>query len=141
MSDENSVGIHWSFWVIGVVALIWNLLGVANFFAQMDPEILAGYEESARAIVKGRPGWATVGFAAAVFGGAVGCLLMLLRQSAAFYFFVLSLIGVFAATIHSVSLGIQFKPGEIVLMIVMPIAVAIFLLIYYRFSANKNWIK
>jgi Na+/proline symporter len=72
MNDENVSSVHWSFWAVGIVALIWNVLGVINFFAQMNPDVLAAYRESERAIVEGRPAWATAAFAIAVFGGALG---------------------------------------------------------------------
>src|SRR6266508_4881505 len=94
MNDETVGGVHWSFWAIGVVALIWNVMGVINFFVQMNPAALASYPESHRAIIEGRPAWATGAFAIAVFGGALGCLVLLLRKSAAYYLFIASLLGV-----------------------------------------------
>ena len=51
MKDEPVGGVHWSFWVIGAVALIWNVMGAVNFFVQMNPDVLAAYRESERAIV------------------------------------------------------------------------------------------
>jgi hypothetical protein len=38
MSDETVGGVHWSFWAIGAVALIWNVMGSINFFVQMERE-------------------------------------------------------------------------------------------------------
>ena len=78
MNDARVGGVHWNFWVLGAVALIWNLMGAANFFVQMIPDALAAYRESERAIIEGRPAWATGGFAASVFGGARGSRLLLL---------------------------------------------------------------
>ncbi len=54
MDDENT-GVHWSFLVIAIVALMWNLMGVINFFMQMNPDMLAVYRESGHAIIEGRP--------------------------------------------------------------------------------------
>ena len=140
-NKENAGGIHWSFWLIGIITLVWNILGIINFFAQMDPEVLAAYRETERAIIQGRPQWATVGFGAAVFGGAIGCVLLMLRQSAGFYFFVLSLIGVIAVTIHTLGKGIDFSVGEIIGIIIMPSLVAAFLIGYHRFAQNKGWVN
>ena len=36
MTEKTTGGVHWSFWVIAAVALIWNLMGSANFFMQMN---------------------------------------------------------------------------------------------------------
>ncbi len=141
MNDKTVAGVHWSFWVIGAVALIWNVMGAVNFFMQMDPDILAAYRESERAIIESRPAWATAGFAIAVFGGALGCLLLLLRKSAAFYVFIASLLGVIVARTHSLGVGTDFGLGEILGIILMPLVVAAFLIWYSKWAENKGWIS
>ena len=141
MDDENVAGVHWSFWVIGAVALLWNVLGVINFFMQMNPEMLNAYRESERAIIEGRPTWATGGFAIAVFGGALGCLLLLLRKSAAYYLFIASLLGVVVTMLHTLGIGIDFGLGEILGIILMPLVVAAFLIWYSKRAESKGWIS
>lgn len=143
MNDET-VGVHWSFWVIGAVALIWNVMGAMNFFMQMNADALASLPESHRAIIQGRPAWATGAFAIAVFGGALGCLLLLLRKSAAYYLFIASLLGVIVQLVHT--LGITgsttgFSPVEIVMIILMPLVVAAFLIWYSKQAERKGWIS
>ena len=141
MNDENVGGVHWSFWAIGAVALIWNIMGVINFFVQMNSDVLAAYRESERAIVEGRPAWATGAFAIAVFGGALGCLLLLLRKSAAYYLFITSLLGVMLTMIHTLGVGIDFGLGEILGIILMPLVVAAFLIWYSKWAESKGWIS
>jgi hypothetical protein len=53
---------------------------VGGNFMQMNAEAIAAMPETHRAIIEGRPAWATGGFAIAVFGGAIGCLLLLFRN-------------------------------------------------------------
>ena len=53
MNDETVRRVHWSFWLIGVVALVWNVGGVINFFVQMNPEMLDAFRESERAWNRG----------------------------------------------------------------------------------------
>ena len=141
MSDETLGGVHWSFWAIATVALIWNVLGCINFFVQMDPDMLSAYRESERAIVEGRPAWATGAFAVAVFGGALGCLLLLLRKSAAFYLFIVSLLGVMVTMTHTLGVGIDFGLGEILGILLMPLVVAAFLIWYSKWAQSKGWIR
>lgn len=141
MNQENAGRVHWRFWAVGVAALIWNVLGVVNFFAQMNPDVVAGYRASERAIIAGRPGWATAAFAVSVFGGALGCLLLLLRRSAAFYLFIASLLGVIGTMAHTLTIGIDFGAGEIVGIILMPLAVAAFLIWYAKRAARKGWLR
>jgi hypothetical protein len=139
MNDAIVTKIHWSFWAIGAFALVWNGLGAANYFAQMNPDILATYRESERAIVEGRPAWATAGFAIAVFGGVLGSALLLLRKSLAIQVFVASLFGVIVTMLHTLGSGINFGPAEIAGIILMPLGVASYLVWYARHAANKGW--
>ena len=138
MNDKTVGGVHWSFWAIGAVALIWNVMGGINFFAQMNADALAAYPEAARALVEGRPAWATGAFAIAVFGGALGCLLLLLRKSAAFYLFIASLLGVIVTNIHT--LGVAGST-EIWVGSLMSLAVAAFLIWYSKQAETKGWIS
>jgi len=141
MNDESTNGVHWSFWVIGAVALVWNVMGVMNYFGQMNADAVAAMPESHRAIIEGRPAWATAGFAIAVFGGAIGCLLLLLRKPAAFYLFIASLLGVMVTMIHTLGVAGSFGPFEISMMIVMPLVVAAFLIWYSKLAERKGWIS
>ncbi len=141
MNEDNVLGVHWSFWTIGAVALLWNVMGAANFFAQMNPDVLAAYRESERAIVEGRPAWATGAFAIAVFGGALGCLLLLLRKSVAYYLFIASLLGVIVTTAHTLGVDVDFGLGEILGIILMPLVVAAFLIWYSKLAQSRGWIS
>jgi hypothetical protein len=144
MSDKIVGGVHWSFWLVGVIALIWNVMGAINFVMQMNADALASFPESHRAIIEGRPVWATGGFAIAVFGGAVGCLLLLLRKSAAYHLFIASLLGVIVTMIHALGIAsstIDFSPFEILMMILMPLVVAAFLFWYSKQAERKGWIS
>ena len=144
MNDETVGGIRWSFWAIGAVTLIWNVMGVINFLVQMNAHALASFPESHRAIIEGRPAWATGAFAIAVFGGALGCLLLLLRKSAAYYLFIASLLGVIVQVIHTLGIAsstIGFSPFEISMIILMPLVVAAFLIWYSKWAERKGWIS
>ena len=140
MDDKATGGVHWSFRVIGAVALGWNVMGAINFFVQMNPDALAAYRESERAIIEGRPAWATGAFAIAVFGGTLGSLLLLLRKPAAIHVFVVSMLGVIATMIHALGAGIAFSLGEILGIILMPLAVAAFLIWYSMQARRKGWL-
>ena len=141
MNDTNAGGIHWSFWVISALMLIWNIMGCINFFMLMNPEMVNSYRETEQAIISGRPAWATVAFAVAVFGGALGCFLLMLKKSVSFYLFIASLLGVVVTMIHTLSAGIEFGTGEILAIILMPLVVAAFLVWYSKYTENKGWIS
>lgn len=143
MNGKIAGGLHWSFWVIGAVALIWHLLGSANFLMQTKPEFVATLPDTHRAIIEGRPAWATGGFAIAVFGGAIGSILLLVKNSAAFYLFIASLLGVVLTMIHTIRIAvsvISFSPIEISVMILMPLVMVGFLVWYSKQAESRDWI-
>lgn len=138
--NENTLSrVHWSFWVIGAVALIFNIMGCINFLSQMNAEGVSALPEQYRAIVEARPAWATVAFAIAVFGGAIGGLLLLLRKSASFYVFVASLLG--AVTAQIPILGMADFPVEALIGGLMQVVVTVLLIWYSKWAERKSWIR
>ena len=142
MSDEKVENIHWSFWAIGVVALIWHAMGIMNYLGQMNPESLEAYPDSHRAIIDGRPAWATSGFAISVFAGAIGGLLLLLKKSMSAYLFIASLIGSVVATVHTINVAgtVDFTGGEILMMILSPIVFSGLLVWFTKRAESRGWI-
>ena len=139
MNDETVGGVHWSFWAIGAVVLIYNIAGVINFFAQMNVDTVAAMPESYRALIEGRPVWATGAFAVAVFGGVLGCLLLLLRKSVAYYLFIAALLGAILTMIHTFGVaGSDIGPmiGNLVQLLVTA-----FLIWYSKQAESKSWIS
>jgi len=144
MNDTTAIKVHWSFWLIGVIALTWHVLGSANYLMQMNNEIVSRLPDTHRAIIEGRPAWATGGFAIAVFGGAVASLLLLLRKSAALYLFIASLLGVLVTMIHTVRVAgsvAAFGGSEIFVMVLLPIIVGGLFVWYSRYAEQRNWIR
>ena len=138
MNDKTVGGIHWSFWIISVVTLIFYVMGVINYFVQMNPDMLASFPESYRPIIEGRPAWATAAFAIAVFGGSLGCLLLLFRKSAAFYVLLVSLLGVIVTMMHIFGVA-GFSSFEVWMGVLMQLVVTVFLIWYSKLTERKGW--
>ncbi|MGI9628015.1 MAG: hypothetical protein ACR2QM_14350 [Longimicrobiales bacterium] len=83
---------------VGVVALLWNLLGCAAYLADvmLTPEDIAQMTAAQQAAYAARPGWAVAATAIAVWAGAAGSLGLILRKAWAVPLLVVSLIGVIA---------------------------------------------
>jgi hypothetical protein len=62
------------------------------------------------------------------------------RFSAAFYAFVISLLGTIVVMIHTIGSNIDFSLFDVVLTIAMPLIVAAFLLWYSKWAKRIGWI-
>jgi hypothetical protein len=98
MSDELSgkPPTSFSFYIIGVVFLIWNVIGFMFYLqhAMMTPETVPeGIDATMLAFMEATPVWATAAYAIAVNVGMLACVMLLLRKSVAMPLFVVSLAG------------------------------------------------
>ena len=131
------------FMIVAGVLLVWNLLGVMAYIMQvtMSPDALAALPEAQRELYENTPAWATAAFAVAVNGGALGCLLLLLKRSLAGFFLQLSLAGVLVQMFHSFFMSKSFEvfgPGGMV-MPVLVIVIAIYLVILAAQAKANRW--
>ena len=137
VKSEDVRGVHWSFRVIGGIGLIFNIAGVVNFIAQMNAKTIAAMPDHYRTIIEGRPAWATGAFAMAVFGGVLGCLLLLLRKKSARYVFIVSLFGAIVTMIHTIGSA----PFEFVIGNLAQLLVTAFLIWYSKQAQTQGWIS
>ena len=137
MSENAANPVHWSFWVIGVVALLFNLAGCMNFVMQLNPQMVAELPEAYRVLVESRPAWATGAFAIAVFGGLIGCALLLLRKSSATYAFGISLLGAVATQIPA--MGIAHLPTDAWVGWASQLLVGALLIWYSIWCRKRSW--
>jgi hypothetical protein len=84
--EVTSSGPPRSFYIIGIAALIWNLIGVMTYVMQvtMSDAAMAALPEEQQAFIQNSPVWVTAAYAIAVNAGALGCVLLLVRQSWAY---------------------------------------------------------
>lgn len=145
MNDTITRKTHWSVWVVGGISLVWHLMGCANYMWQMNmsPDALASMSEAQRAIITDRPAWVTGAFAIAVFGGAIGSILLLIRKSSALIFFVIALIGVIVSMIPVfgiVNSGVVFTGFEKAMYLILTPLFGAFLVWFTRLAIRRGWI-
>ena len=92
---ESTTKAPWHLWLVGVIAVLFNAIGVFDFVmamaqgadymakAGMTPEQIAHYQQF--------PGWITAVWAVGVFGALLGSVLILLRNRLAAPVFAISL--------------------------------------------------
>jgi len=128
------------FWIITVVALIWNGMGVMMYLTHAfitDEMIAALPEEQQAEFLVEHPAWYTALFALAVFCGALGCLALLIRKKWAFMLFVVSFV---TATIQQVYIIATVEDASPV-MPLMVIIVCAFLVWFTKMGIAKRWLK
>ena len=83
------------------LALLWNLLGCAAFVSdlRLTADDIAALPAAQQALYAARPAWAVAATATAVFGGAAGCVGLLLARRWAVPLLALSLLGIVAQDI------------------------------------------
>jgi len=142
MSDSTKPGPL--FWVISVLALLWNGAGVMAylFMTQATPESVAEqYGQAFADIFAAKPAWATGAFAIAVFAGLLGCVALLLRKKWAFTLFVVSLLGVIIHNIWGVMAGTLSVVGTSdKIMTVAVMVIGIFLIWFARKKTAKGFL-
>lgn len=133
------------FWIVSVIALIWNSMGVHGYISQAykTDAFTKTYTTEQIEAITNLPSWYTALFAIAVFTGVLGSLLLLLKKKFAA---LLLLVSFLAATIQMVYFlfiadlkGVDFSANKI--MAYMIIVFALFLVWMSRKAVSKNWIS
>lgn len=103
MSNNTTMKLPVWFWIVAGVALVWNLMGVAAYIAQMtmSDDAISALPAAEQSLYANYPAWAAGAFAVAVFGGAIGCVLILLRKNIAVPVLSASLVGIVVQMFHS----------------------------------------
>jgi len=124
--------------VVALLGLLWNLFGVFQYL--MTVGIVAGADQAA---VAAMPAWVTGAFAIAVFGGALGCLGLLMRKRWSQILLLISLVAIVAMDLwifELADLDSTMAGGE--LGVTVAVAVVAILLFWLAFrSDRKGWLS
>lgn len=143
-STQSTIKIPTWFWIVSVLALLWNLAGLMAFFAQLatKPEDMSP-DPAFQELLKELPTWYFVVFGVAVIFGTLGCVGLLMRAKWAFPVFIISLVGILGQQFHSYfmsnTLEVVGFAGTIFPTIVLVIAIA--LILFAKSSIAKAWLK
>jgi len=156
ISQENVKPPIW-FWIVGVVMLLWNLLGLFVFAVMVmmvtgsidvaSEQALAGLSEdqqsnriATKAVIDATPTWVNVAFGVAVVCGVLGSIALLMRRKLAVWLLILSLLGVLTqnAYVYLLSdsievMGVGLSPAVIMSAIaIVPFAI---------FCSRRSWLR
>lgn len=126
---------------VSLLALLWNLMGCAAYLSDvmLTAEDIAAMDATQQALYNSRPSWAVAATAVAVWGGAAGCVGLILRKRWSAVLLELSLAGVIVQDIGLFILS-GVNPGSFVLaMQGLVLLIAIGLVVLSRRAISRGW--
>jgi uncharacterized membrane protein len=94
-SASTATKAPWHFWAVGILGTLWNSIGAFSYYMtqtrnetylkSVPPEQLEFYFSA--------PSWVVAAWAIGVWGGLLGCLLLLLRKGVAVPILLASMVG------------------------------------------------
>jgi beta-lactamase regulating signal transducer with metallopeptidase domain len=102
---DASVKTPWHIWLVGLIAVLFNSIGVFDFVMSMaqgaDYQASAGMTPDQIAHYQQMPSWMTVVWAVGVFGAFLASILLLLRRRPAWLVFILSLVAFVVSLLYT----------------------------------------
>ncbi len=134
-----------TFWIIAIVAVLWNLIGIGSFISDMmiSPEKLATLTAAQQDLYENNPMWLKAVYGIATIGGLSASILLLLRKSIATPIFLVSLIAIiiqFGYTLFGMNAIETIGTSAAVFPIIL-IAIGGFLWYYSKSSTAKGWLS
>jgi len=141
MSNSNKPGI--AFWIIGIIALLWNGMGVYNYLIQayQTEAFTSSLNEAQLALMESMPSWNTALFAIAVFSGLIGTIFLLMKKKVSVSLFTLSFLTATVMQLYwlfGTDAVEVFSESMPYLMPVLVIVVCIFLVWYSKDQKAKG---
>jgi hypothetical protein len=129
-------------WVVGVVSLLWNLMGAFDYLATelKLASYMSQFSEEQLAWFYAFPAWAVAGWAFGVWGALAGSIGLLLRRRWAVWAFALSLAGMVISSLYTLVLSsgaaMMGTGGMIFTAVIWVIAILLF--VYARAQTRRG---
>ena len=138
-----------SFLIIGILALLWNIMGLFQFImaAFMQDIMLKTYSETYTAqqieLFLNTPSWYYVVFGICTITGVVGSIGLLFKKKIAVPFFLVSLLTVLVVQGFWIlgTQAIALLGMEAVVMPMIVVVTSIFLYFYSKGAQQNNWLS
>ncbi len=134
-----------AFWIIAVLALLWNLIGVFFWVSEyflMTEEMRGTYSTEELGLINSAPSWIMYVYAIAVFGGVLASIMLLMRKKMATGLFGISLIAILIVQgywIFAMDIVGVMGPQSLIMPLIV-IAIAIFEYFYSKGAARNGWL-
>ena len=143
--NPNNVKAPVHLWIIGIVSLLWNALGVFDYLAtkmrlefymsQFTPEQLDYFYAF--------PAWMVAAWAVAVWGDLLGSVALLLRKAWAVWLFGAGVLGLAVSSVYNFVLtnGLEIMGSEAGMFTLVIWIIALFLFFYALSMAKRGVLR
>lgn len=132
------------FWIISILAFLWNLVGAGNYLAQemMTDEAKTLLTSQQLKLIEETPTWLTVVFAIAVSSGVIASIGLLGRKKWAKRLFLVSLLAVILQMSYATMATKTVEVYGIAALIMAIVITVVATLLYYfaTYAINKKWL-
>lgn len=133
------------FWIIAVVAVLWNAVGAFDFLAtqiRLEP-YMSAFSEEQLAFFYGIPAWAVIAWGFATWGALLGSLAMLGRLRWAYHLFIISFVAMLATSFENfvLSNGAEIMGAAGLIFSGVIVAIGIFLILYSRAMLQRGVLR
>lgn len=131
------------FMPVAVVALLWNLIGCAAYLMDvtLTPEAIAAMSPDQRALYAARPMWAVALYAIAVWGGALGCVGLVMKKRWAKGPLLASLLGLIGQDIALFGMSPVAIPASAYALQGAVLVIAVLLLLLASRASREGWLS
>lgn len=131
------------FMPVAIIALLWNLIGCAAYLMDvtLTPEAVAAMSPDQQALYAARPMWAVASYAIAVWGGALGCVGLVMRKRWAKGPLLASLLGLIGQDIALFGMSPVAISASVYALQGMVLVIAVLLLLLVTRAARQGWLS
>ena len=134
------------FWVISIIFLLWNIMGMLSFFMHtfITEDAIAKLPENERALYGEYSIWTTILFAIATFGGFLASIGLVMRKKWSKLIFIISFLAIVPQMTHNIFFTTSIEVYGLAQAVTMPIMVVLigaFLIWFSGFSGKRGWLK
>jgi hypothetical protein len=130
------------FMPVAIAALLWNLIGCAAYLMDvtLTPAAIAAMTPDQQALYAARPMWAVALYAIAVWGGALGCVGLIMKKRWAKGPLLASLLGLIGQDVALFGMSPVAIPASAYALQGMVLVIAVLLLLLANKAARQGWL-
>jgi hypothetical protein len=144
MNERQKVSVPLWFWVIAVVALLWNIMGCVILLSEVFAQeaMMESMTEEQKEWSRSTPSWIYFVFAISVSAGVAGSICLLMRKRLSVLLFTISFVAVLIQMVYTMLIagGLQVMGPSGAVMPAVVIMLSIAWLLFSLYFKGKGWL-